>query len=199
MSGRRYLDNAIARDKPIPAVERVHQVAHEALTAVRHVWRQAVVQRRAVGLFLHQQAWRCGCKNPQLLERRVRKRVNDRPSLFAALQPNLGAVRPHRGESVRVEQPVERRESTTADERERPFQSLAYATQRGDERSIGNHLVRIVFEAQQRPIDVEQQRRAGEAERWRGLQAERSKSCLAMMMRWISLVPSPMHINGASR
>ena len=122
-----------------------------------------------------------------------------RPSLFTALQPNLGAVGARGDESVRVEQAIERREGTTADERERPTQSPAYAAQRGDERSISNHFVRIVFEAQQRPVDVEQQSRAGEAERWRGFQAERSKSCLAMMMRWISLVPSPMHISGASR
>ena len=118
---------------------------------------------------------------------------------FTAWKTKLGAVGACSDESVRVEQAIERREGTTADERERPIQSLAYAAQRGDERSIGNHFVWIVFEAQQRPVDVEQQRRAGEAERWRGRQVERSKSCLAMMMRWISLVPSPMHISGASR
>ena len=38
-----------------------------------------------------------------------------------------------------------------------------------------------------------------EPSEWQHQTGDLCTSCLAMMMRWISLVPSPMHINGASR
>lgn len=98
-----------------------------------------------------------------------------------------------------LEQAIQRCNGATADKRERAAQIAVQLIQYVQQFGVRNDFVWIVLEVQKGSVDVEQQGRTAKIEERREFQAERSRSCLAIMMRCISLVPSPMHMSGASR